>query len=233
LASGRGDSFTGRVVLMVQALIVAGWIAIGGAVGFYEVRRGHWRWLWLRGAIAGPLAIPLARQANRDEPHAKPVVLGDAPEGPHRPGLSVLVGVDGTHDSGTASSSIVRALGPRLGSLTLATVLDYEAMVDYAAPSGQQDRDRAQAEALLAGVAADLEPVLGRHPATVVLAGKPATALQQHAHEQGCDLIVIGRRGRGVIKPILGSCASELARASSVPVVIMPTCDGSHRGSDR
>lgn len=96
--------------------------------------------------IAGPLAIPLARQANRDEPYIKPSMLGEPPEAVDRSGLSVLVGIDGSGESVAASASIVRAVGPRLGALTLATVVDYESMVDYGGPPGQQDGDRSGAE---------------------------------------------------------------------------------------
>lgn len=220
-------------MVMVQALIVVGWVVVGTAVGFYEVRRGHWRWLWLLGAIAGPLAIPLARQANRDEPHVTPLLLSDAPERSDRAGLEVLVGIDGSEDSTDAAVSIAESLGPHLGSLTLATVVDYESMVDYAGPSREPDRARAQAEARLTAAADDLEPLLGSRPGVVVLAGKPAAALQQHANDERFDLVVVGRRGRGITKRLVGSCATELARASSVPVVIMPAGIDSDGGPGR
>ncbi|MGF1599267.1 MAG: universal stress protein [Acidimicrobiales bacterium] len=117
-----------------------------------------------------------------------------------------------------------RGLPGHLGSLTLATVVDYESMVDYAGPSREPDRDRTQADSRLTAAADDLEPLLGSRPGVVVLAGKPATALQQHAHDERFDLVVIGRRGRGITKRLVGSCATELARASSVPVVSMSSC---------
>ena len=219
------------VVVMVQALIIAGWVAVGAAVGFYEVRRGHWRWLWLLGAIAGPLAIPLAWQANRDEPSVTASILSDA-EGADRSGLRVLVGIDGSEDSTEAAASIARTLSSHLGSLTLATVVDYESMVDYAGLDREADRDRAQAQAQanagLTAVADDVEPLVGCRPGMVILAGKPATALQEHASDEHFDLVVIGRRGRGLTKRLVGSCATELTRASSVPVVLMPTGEGSH-----
>ena len=218
---------------MVQVLIVAGWVAVGAAVGFYEVRRGHWRWLWLLGAIAGPLAIPLARQANRDVPVITPSMVSDGPESTDPSGLRVLVGIDGSDDATSAATSIVQSLGAHLGSLTLATVVDYESMVDYVGPNSGADRDRAQAEAGLTGAADDLERLLGSRPGVVVLAGKPATALQQHAHEEDFDLVVIGRRGRGLTKRLVGSCAADLARVSSVPVVIMPSADGSPGDPER
>lgn len=101
----------GSVILlgMVQALIVAGWVAIGAAVGFY-----------------------VARQANRAEPHVTPSMVSDAPEGADRAGLEVLVGIDGSEDRTT--------------------------------------------------------------------------------------LLVIGRRSRWITKRLVGSCATELARTSSMPV---------------
>lgn len=218
---------------MVQALIIAGWVAIGAAVGFYEVRRGHWRWLWLLGAMAGPLAIPLARQANRDEPFAAPATLSELPPGAARSGLRVLVGIDGSAHSAEAAASIARVLGPHVGSLTLATVVDYETAVEPGEPVGEADRDRADADARLTAAADDLEHTLGWRPGAVVLAGRPAAALLRHAHDERFDLVVTGRRGRGLSNLLVGSCATELAQASSVPVVIMPTGDEHHPDGGR
>ena len=142
----------------------------------------------------------------------------------------MLVGVDGSEGSDAAAVSIVRVLGPHLGSLTLATVVDYETAVDHVGPTNETDRDRAQADARLTAAADDLEASLGWRPSAVVLAGKPAPALLGHAHDEHFDLVAIGRRGRGLSKVLVGSCATELAQASSVPVIIVPAGDGHRRG---
>lgn len=49
-----------------------------------------------------------------------------------------------------------------------------------------------------------------------------ATALQDHAVAEGHDLLVVGCRGRGMAKLVLGSCASRLACSSRVPVMLIP-----------
>ena len=58
---------------MIIVAFLLGWLAIGFALGLYEARRGHWRWLWLLGAIAGPFAIPLSRQIEENEDLARPI----------------------------------------------------------------------------------------------------------------------------------------------------------------
>ncbi len=49
-------------------------------------------------------------------------------------------------------------------------------------------------------------------------------ALRQAATEGGYELIVVGTRGKGLTNHILGSAASELARDSKIPVLLV----GSH-----
>ena len=58
-------------------------------------------------------------------------------------------------------------------------------------------------------------------------------ALQRHgfylrecARDAGYELIVVGSRGAGISKAILGSAATELARNSAVPVLVV---GGHHR----
>ena len=53
-----------------------------------------------------------------------------------------------------------------------------------------------------------------------VIAGtSPADALARYADKNGCDLIVMGRRGLGAIRGMLGSVSFGLLRATDVPVL--------------
>lgn len=61
----------------------------------------------------------------------------------------------------------------------------------------------------------------GRGPQLEILHGHPATALARCATEGGYQLVAVGTRGTGITKAILGSAASELARASRVPVLLV------------
>jgi len=54
-----------------------------------------------------------------------------------------------------------------------------------------------------------------------VLHGRPAEALRQRAAEGGYDLLAVGTRGQGVAHGWLGSTATELAKVSKVPVLLV------------
>jgi nucleotide-binding universal stress UspA family protein len=58
-------------------------------------------------------------------------------------------------------------------------------------------------------------------PGTVLLVGQPAAALMKHAAEEGYELLVVGRRGHGASKALLGSTAMRLAHAAGVPVLVV------------
>lgn len=212
--------------MTIALIIVAAWIAIGASVGFYEVRRGHWRWLWLLGAMAGPFAIPLARSAQGQEPYIQPVIL-DQSDHEQGKGLHVVVGVDGSDASDHATRTALELLGWRVGAVTLATAIDFET-VNVTSPGtlGPEDAwdDRKEAEDMLSDAADRLASWMGHRPTTVLLAGKPSEALQYYAEEHEGDLLVVGCRGAGLTKRVIGSCASQLAHRSTVPIFMVP-CD--------
>ena len=54
----------------------------------------------------------------------------------------------------------------------------------------------------------------------VLLAGRPAEALQRLAIEGGYDLLVVGARGAGLSRVLLGSTATTLAAHAKVPVLL-------------
>jgi nucleotide-binding universal stress UspA family protein len=61
-------------------------------------------------------------------------------------------------------------------------------------------------------------------PVTKVLGhGHAGPALAERVEQQGCDLVVVGTRGRGAMRSLLmGSVAEYLMRHSTVPVVVVP-----------
>jgi nucleotide-binding universal stress UspA family protein len=193
-------------------LLGAAWLVIGLAASIVMARRGHDAWVWgVLGALLGPLVIPLAVAAIRREQAAQREVVtlesGALGAGP----VSVLVGVDGSADARRAAQAAVDLLGPRLGRVTLATVLDYDVADRVSAP------DRAGANAVVAETAEELRGVDAR---TVVLVGRPADALLRYASEASVDLVAIGARGRGLSEAVLGSVAAQLIRASKVPILV-------------
>ena len=73
----------------------------------------------------------------------------------------------------------------------------------------------------MAGQADRVAVSMGRPPDCVLLTGEPSQALREHAGKEGFDLIVVGSRGRGASRALLGSVATRLAGSGSVPVLIV------------
>lgn len=206
---------------MVYVIVAVVWLVVGAAVGVIEGRHGHWHKAWVVSAILGPFAVPLALQHRHDAP-PRPTVLsrGRARRGP----IDLLIGFDGSESSMSAASLALRLFGPRVRRVTLATVLD----VDTAAPHADSvlypepwPEERAAREQLESAAAA-LEIEAGDKPGSVILAGDPADALERHAMDDDYEVIVVGCRGKGLSKLLLGSCASSLACRTNVPVLLIP-----------
>lgn len=206
---------------MVIAVILICWTLTGALLGIYEARRGHWRWLWLMGAMAGPFSIPLYRQLQRNEVHAGPVQL--SPGSPERgQGPRMLAGIDGSEQSLEAARAATHLFGTTLAGVTLAAVTDYEVNELVPGPLTPDEVWTSEHTRALEDAAEKLGGWLGFQPATVLLTGRPAAALQRYAGEGGFDVIVVGARGHGLTERLLGSCASQLTSGSPVPVVVMP-----------
>jgi nucleotide-binding universal stress UspA family protein len=198
------------------------WIGFGLLLALIMGRHGHdpFAW-WLLGTLLGPLAVPLAvssegRQAERPER------LGAG--APGRGPVDVLVGLDGSPEAGAALLTVLDLLGPQLGRLTLATVIDLDASVEH-------DRAKDQARVELRRRADLVQMRLWtpspeadedgrRFPDLILVPGQPAEALQRLAVEGGYDLLAVGSRGTGLSKVLLGSTASALAAKAKIPVLL-------------
>ncbi len=75
----------------------------------------------------------------------------------------------------------------------------------------------------------DLSELVAVFPAAsrakqTVLVGPASSLITFHADETGADLVIVGTHGRGALGRLaLGSMAERIVRASSVPVVTVPT----------
>jgi len=212
--------------LFVAAL--AGWLAIGAVMAVLMGRRGHAPYSWgLLGLVLGPLAIPLAIQAVAWE---RPTLARRLQTGAIGDGaVDVLVGVDGSPEGDAALGEVIRLLGPRIGRLSLATVLDFDV-----AEAGFSKALHDQAVAALQDRADAVVAVTGREPETTLLGGRPAAALAHHAVEGGYHLLALGARGAGRSHALLGSVARELACGIGVPVLTVaePTHDRAARNEN-
>jgi nucleotide-binding universal stress UspA family protein len=200
-----------------QMLGIAGilWGAIGVAAALVMGRRGHSAFTWLLiGAILGPLVIPIAvgnvRTASRDpRARSRPLREGVVASGT----VDVLAGIDGSTEAEAALRAALKLFGNGIARLTLAGVLDYDSAI-----SGRPWGTEQLAVEALEGSAAEA----GSHnPGTVLLAGQPAEALMKQAAEEGYEVLVVGRRGHGASKSLLGSTATRLAQGAETPVLIV------------
>jgi nucleotide-binding universal stress UspA family protein len=190
--------------------VAAGWLAIGLVLSIVMGRRGHDSFGWLvLGTLLGPLAVVMAVDAGRNDERLQPAsVAGRAAATAGGGPVDVLVGSDGSPESAAAMNAAVDLLGDRLGRLTVATVVPYGGV-------REPERHATETLRLFAG------PDARRVPDLEVLHGHPSEALRQPATEGGYELIVVGTRGKGFTNRILGSAASELARDSKIPVLLV------------
>ncbi|MEV4709556.1 universal stress protein [Actinoplanes sp. NPDC049316] len=185
------------------------WVGAGLAAALWMARRGHRDPLWMFSAVVfGPVLAVMAPERIERVPR---LVSAEAPQEPAE-GVTVLVGVDGSPESGAALRAVLDLLPGGLGRLIAVEVVDYDA-----ADSDWRGRQAAARAHFTAAHA-----VCGRRKVECeVLAGPPAQALLRCAREQDVDLIAVGRRGRGLSVRLLGSVADELTRTSPVPVLVV------------
>lgn len=192
------------------------WVGSGVvAVAFLLHRRGHRDGTWyLLGAVLGPLFIPIASERAG----MKSVVVeqhGASPEpGPGGSGsLRLLVGVDGSQESEQAVRDAGRLAEVVAGQVVLATVIDADSL------EREDAEERDEARALLTRCA-DRLPAGVPAAHTRIVAGLPARALLELAAVEHVDMIVVGRRGKGLSRAVLGSVAQQMSTTSPYPVLL-------------
>jgi nucleotide-binding universal stress UspA family protein len=194
-------------------LVVLLWVMLGLAaallfLGRHGYRGGAWYFL---GAVLGPLFVPIAIERGR---RATQVLEGTSAEGAVSAGqLVVLVGVDGSAESDRAVRDAAALFRPAHARIVLAAVAD-PSIGEFGDDAGQQ-----KWHDLLAERARWLPPD-GPAPVLEVLCGQPALVLLAAAEAEKADALVIGRRGRGLSRRLLGSVAEELTRRATIPVLL-------------
>ncbi len=197
-------------------LFLVGWVAAGMvAVVLVLYRRGHREGSWLLlGAVLGPLILPIAverarRSSQRLERRVEPTADGATPgRGP-----CVLIGVDGSLESEEAVRAAVRLVAPVAGRVLLTTVVSADAA------DGGADDQLASARDLLSRHRREL-PGGTVAVETQIVAGQPGAALLELADAEDVDLVVVGRRGRGLSRAVLGSAAAALTTGARCPVLL-------------
>ena len=194
-------------------LVVLAWAAIGVVVAFLMRRRGHDLFVWLvLGVALGPLVVPLAVERARFHSAAEHQSRG-APTPPHV-GFDLVAGIDGSQEAIDAVNAALTLFGDQVSSLTIATVVDYDAKDSV---TGREIQ--AEARDLLD----EVDPLIRYEPLDkVVLFGRADNALAEFARTSGMELIVVGARGHGATEALFGSITSRLVGGTEVPVFVGP-----------
>ncbi len=139
----------------------------------------------------------------------------------------ILVAVDGSEPSLQALAQAVD-LALQLGSeITVVSVVS-DMKLPFSAEFGLWARE--SHEGLMRKVLENLNSAILRiredHPELKVEArieeGRPAKKITELAENEGFDLIVIGRRGSGLVdRLIMGSVSNEVVRTSTKPVLVV------------
>jgi nucleotide-binding universal stress UspA family protein len=194
----------------VAFLLLGAWIVHAVVLGVVMQRRGYngFGWGVLAGAL-GPLADLLA--LIRHVPTSVDVQTRAGSPGPGA--VDLLVGIDGSSASIDAARDAIEMLGPRLGRLALAAVEPLDGTPEFDAEG------KARLDVAVAALGPALQE-LSVSPNTIVLHGRPASALADHATANDFDLLAIGSRGRGLSRAVLGSVATALVSSSPIPVIV-------------
>jgi nucleotide-binding universal stress UspA family protein len=194
--------------VQTTVIVIAVWLLAGVVPALLMMRRGHGSWYWvLIGIGLGPFAAPvLWERMEGDESGISGIV--EAP-GRRSPGASVLVALDGSASGSQAIGFVDRILDPAATSVTLVTVLDFDA--DTTA------RDAA------AGLLEEASKALARFsPRALLVTGPALEQLLELIERENPGLVVVGARGSGLTKAVLGSVSQGLLRRSGAPVVVLP-----------
>ena len=194
------------------------WVALavwllGGVAGYYYLyRQGHPHPIWMLGALVlGPFSLLVFM--DRVEPTSH--VLVELAEGEPQ-GNRVVVGFDGSADAEHALDVARRLVTGQAHTIILCEVVDYDTEDDPRGTGVATATERLERAA--AGMPGDNVTV-------EVLAGRPVQALADAAERHHADIIVVGTRGRGVSRRLLGSVAEGLLSSSARPVLVTHRAD--------
>lgn len=139
---------------------------------------------------------------------------------PHPP--CVVAGFDGS----AASRAAVRLAAARVGGGKLFIIHAYDAPPDFWGSEHYEElleRALQRGRGILAGLAEDADLGLADVDYEAeLIAGRPAEVVARVAETRHADEIVVGTRGFGRVRAVLGSVAHELLHEAPCPVTAIP-----------
>lgn len=204
-------SFAAAILIWTVVVIVSMIVVV-----YLAKRWGRDPFGWaLLAATMGPIAV-VGLVGTRQSDVRSPTPFETVPAGPGAAPL--LAACDGA----AASARIARYVAAmhRPGAdVVLLTVLPHEARPG-AEWAGAPDEHRRRVDAATAEPARILNEA-GMRPRVAVGYGSPAEEILRCAAEERAEAIVVGRRGAGLTKALLGSVSDRVVREAKVPVVVV------------
>lgn len=140
---------------------------------------------------------------------------------------NVVVGVDGS-DQSTRAAQVAAAMARNHGAtLHVVTVVrppeGWWGVVGSPPPAEAMSTAMARAQQSALDATIELLDLEGVEHTSSQEIGDPASELERYCDSVDADLLVVGRRGAGMVERlILGSVADRLARDAPCPLVIVP-----------
>lgn len=185
------------------------WVSLGLVAAVHLGRSGRRSPAWLAiGVVLGPLLLPVAVEvAQRSDDSL--VTSGERHESSR---ITALAAVDGSPESEAALNDAAELLVGHDVQFVLLAVLDPDiADHDPGAPRASEADLREHAATLQLG---------GLPPLIEIASGDPARVILERASRPDIDVLVLGRRGKGLTTRILGSVADQVVRRSPTPVML-------------
>ncbi len=135
---------------------------------------------------------------------------------------TLVVGYDGSDASRAALLFAARQAGAG-GCVIIVHAYELPAELIGGAHDEELLAQRRERGATLLGEIPLYEQTLaGPHYETELIHGAPAPAIAELARRRNADEIVVGARGRGRVRALLGSVSHELIHIADRPVVVIP-----------
>jgi nucleotide-binding universal stress UspA family protein len=193
--------------IVVVSMLVASWLA---------VRWGRDPFGWaLLAAVLGPIALvglagtrqsDLGRQQTPGEPHTR--ASGQR---------CIVAAVDGSEAS-LRVARYVAGTHPTASEVALLAVLPQESRPGGGAAPDDEHQQR------VAGMVGESKKIISGAgiPVRVVVAyGSPGEAIVRAADDENADMVIVGRRGAGLSRALLGSASDHVVKHSKRTVVVI------------
>ncbi len=142
------------------------------------------------------------------------------------PFKKILLGYDGSESSKKALEKAIKLSKTLDAELHIVGVIKpFEfAAIDYIPPEEieKYEEEELKKEEVILKEAIEIAKSDGINATFRVMEGDPAEELMTYADENGCDLIVVGKRGKGGFKRLLlGSTAGNLVKYANQSVLVV------------